>query len=66
MELLLQRCDPQAMVRDPAELGIEDMSQFDPYENESQNAETFPILDEELGVTPEWGEQYLNREILRG
>ena len=40
------------------------MSQYDPYEDKSQNGETFPILDEEPEVTLEWADQDLNAEIL--
>ena len=29
-----------------------------------QNAETFPMLDEEQEVTPEWGDQYINTKML--
>ena len=43
------------MVSDLAYLGSEDMPQYDPYEDESQNAEMFHILDEEPEVIPEWG-----------
>ena len=44
------------------------MPQHDPYEDELQNAETFPALDEEPQVTSELEDQYLNTEIffLRG
>ena len=41
------------MVGDLADLGAEDMWQYNLYEDESQNVETFPILDEESEVTPE-------------
>ena len=52
------------MVRDQVELGVEDTLQYDTYEDELQNANTFPMLDEESEVTPEWGNQYVNAEIL--
>ena len=64
MELLYQRLGPHAMMGDLVELGAEDTLQFDPYEDESQNAKTFPILDEEPEVTLKWGGQYVNAEIL--
>ena len=45
-------------------LGVEETPQYDSCDDESQNAETFPMLDEEPEVTPEWGDQYVNAEIL--
>ena len=45
------------MVSDLVELGVEDMLQYNPHEDNLQNAEPFPILDEESEVTPEWEEQ---------
>ena len=61
---LHQRLYPHAMVGDLEVLGTEDMLKYEPYEDESQNVETFSILDEEPEVTPEWRDQYLNTEIL--
>ena len=45
----------QATVNDLAYLGKEDMPKNDPYKDESQNVDTFPISDEEPEVTVEWG-----------
>ena len=59
MESLYQRLGPHAEVRDSVENHVEVTSQYDPYENELQNAKTFPILDEEPEVTHEGGE-YVN------
>ena len=64
MELLHQRLGSQTMVGDLAELGLKDMPQFDPYEDESQSTEIFPALDKELEVSSEWVDQYLNAKIL--
>ena len=36
---------PHAMLRDLVDLGVEETPQNDPYEDESQNAEMFPLLD---------------------
>ena len=52
MELLHQRLGLHDLVK----LGAENMPQYDPYDDESQNADEFPILDEEPGVTSEWGD----------
>ena len=37
---------------------------YNPYEDKSQNAVMFPILDKEPEVTPEWGDKYFNAKIL--
>ena len=50
MESLHQRLGLQAMVDDLIDLDAEDMLQYDPYGDESQNVETFSILDEEQKV----------------
>ena len=42
-----------ARVDDLVELDVEDTPQHDPYEDKMQNAETFPILDEEPEATLE-------------
>ena len=55
MKLLHQRPYPYAMVSDLKELGVENTSQYDPYEKKSQNEKMFPVLDEEPKVTPGWG-----------
>ena len=52
MESLTQRLDSWAMVGDLVKLCIEDMLQYNAYKDESQNAETFPMLDKEPVVTP--------------
>ena len=44
------------MVRDLVELGVENTLQYDPYEDELKNGETFPILDKEPEITPRWGD----------
>ena len=64
MESFHQRLSPHAMVSDIKELGVEDTPQYDPYEDELQNTETFPILDEEPEITSRWGDQYVNAETL--
>ena len=64
MVLLHQRLGPHTKVGNLTDLSTEDMSQYDPDEGESQNIETFPILDEEPKVTLKWGEQYVYTEIL--
>ena len=58
------RLSPHAMMGDLADLGIEDMLHYDPYDNRSSNAKTFSILYNKTEVSPEWGDQHLNEVIL--
>ena len=53
-ESLHQRLGHHAMMANLVELGAKDATQYDPYEDKSQNAQTFPIMDEEPEVAPEW------------
>ena len=55
MESLHQVMGPCAMLRDLVSLGVEEILQYDPYEDKSQNSERFPMLDEEPEVTPKGG-----------
>ena len=64
MESLHQTLGPCTVLRDLVKLGVEETPQYDPYKDESQNAEKFPMLDEKPKVTPEWGDQYKITEIL--
>ena len=59
LESFHQRLGSQAMVDDLADLGMEDMSQYDSYKDKSQNVETSPSLDEP-DATLEWEDQILN------
>ena len=64
MESLHQKLVPWTMMRYLVELGVEDTLQCNAYEDESQNAKTFPMLDEKSGITPNRGDHYVNAEIL--
>ena len=64
MKFLCLQFGPQDLVRDLAELGVEDVLQYDPYEDKSQNSEIFSMMDKEPEVTPEWRDKYVNAEIL--
>ena len=55
MESLNHMLGTQTMVDDFADLSMKDIPQYNPYEDESQNIETFPILDEKQQVTTEGG-----------
>ena len=50
--------------RELEDLGLDDTSQYDPYEDETQNEQTFPQLVEELEPMPEVGDHYVGAEIL--
>ena len=52
MASLHQRLGPNIEVRDLVELGVEDTSQYDPYEDKLQNAEMFPMVDKDPAATP--------------
>ena len=55
VESLYQRLGPHAEARDLVGMGVEVTLQYDPYEDESQNAKTFPMLDKETEVTQSGG-----------
>ena len=59
MKPVCQKLCSQAMVDDVADLSIEKMPQYNLHKDE-----TVTILDEEPEVTPEWGDQYSNAEML--
>ena len=52
MESLRQAMGPHARLRDLVNLGVEETLQYDPYEDELQNAKMLCILHEEPEVTP--------------
>ena len=45
------------------DLGLQDTSQYDPYEDETQNEQSFPQLAQELELMPEVGDLYVGAEI---
>ena len=50
--------------RELEDIGLEGTPQSDPYENETQNEQTFPKLVEELEAMPEVVNHYIGAEIL--
>ena len=46
------------------DIGLENTPQYDPYEDETHNEQTYPQLVEELKPMPEVGDQYIGAEIL--
>ena len=53
-----------ALPRDLEDLGLENTPQYDPYEDETQNEQSFFQLAQELEPTPEVGDHYIGAEIL--
>ena len=45
----------ESRLRDFVDLGVEETQQCNPYKDTLQNAETFPMFDEEPDVTPSGG-----------
>ena len=45
------------------DVGLENTSQYDPYNDETQNKQPFPQLAEELETMPEVGDHYIGAEI---
>ena len=64
MESLHKRLGPCAMVRDLVEPHEEGILQSNPYENKSQNAKMFLIMDIDQEVIPKSGEEYVNADTL--
>ena len=54
MESLHDVMGLHSMLSNLVNLEVEETLQYDPYEYKSQNAETFPMLDEEPEVTQIW------------
>ena len=52
MESIQQRLGPCITIGDQVQLGAKDTHQYDPYKDKLQNADRFPILDEDPQVTP--------------
>ena len=64
MESLHQALCYCMRLSDFVDLDMGETPQYDPHDDELQNAETFTMLDEEPKVTTEWGDQYVNAEIM--
>ena len=50
--------------REVEDVGLEDTSQYKPYETETQNKQSFPQLTEELEPMPEVRDHYIRAKIL--
>ena len=63
MGLFHQRLCPCATLGKLVVLSSEDMLKYDSYQEKSQNADMFLILDKQPEVTSEWWDQYMNEKI---
>ena len=59
-----ERLGSCVLPRNLEDLGLEDTPQYDPYEDETQNDQSFPQLAEELEPIPEVGDHCIGAEIL--
>ena len=64
MARVYERLGSHVLPRELEDLGLEDTPQYDLYEDETQNEQTFPQLAEELEPMPEVGDLYIGAEIL--
>ena len=46
------------------DIGLKNTPHYDPYEDETQNMQTFSLIAEKLDPTPEVGDHYIGAEIL--
>ena len=59
MARVYERLESQVLPRELEDVGLEDTPQYDLYENETQNEQTFPQLAEELEPMTEVGDHYI-------
>ena len=64
MARVYERLGSCVFPRELEDEGLEDTQQYDPYEDETQNKQSFPQLAEELEPMPEVGNHYIGAEIL--
>ena len=64
MARVCEKMGSPVLPRELADIGLENTSQCDPYEDEPQNDQTFSQLAEELKPMPKVGDHYIGVEIL--
>ena len=64
MARVYEKLGSQVLQRELEDIGLENNPQYDLYEDETQNEQTFPQLAEELESMPELGGPYIRAEIL--
>ena len=64
MSRVYDRLSSWVIPRELEDLGLENTPQYDPYEDETQNKQSYPQLAEELEPMPEAGDYYIGAELL--
>ena len=64
MAKLYERLGSLALPREAEGTGLENTMQYDPYEDETQNEQSFPQLTEALKHTPEIKDHHIGADIL--
>ena len=64
MAMVHERLESQVLPTDLEDIGLEDTSQHDSYEDEKQNKQTFSPIEEAQEKTPKEADYYLGAEIL--
>ena len=64
MARVYERLGTQVFPRELEDVGLENTPQYNPYEDETQNKQSFPQLAEELEPMSEVGDNYIGAEIL--
>ena len=64
MATVYEKLGSRVLPREFKGIGLENTPQYDPYENEIQNDQTFPQLAEELELMPEVGNHYIGAKML--
>ena len=64
MSKVYEKLRTKVLFRKLKNIEIENISLYDPYENDMQNEHTLPLLAEELETMPEWRDHYMGVDIL--
>ena len=64
MDRIYERLGSHVLPRVLENVGLENMPEYNLYENETQNKQSFPQQAEELEIMPEMGDHYICAKIL--
>ena len=64
MARVYERLGFLVLPREMEDIGLESTPQYNPYENETQNEQTFPQLTEEVEPMAEVGDHFIGAEML--
>ena len=64
MAKVYERLESHVLPKELEDVGLENTPQYDPYEDETQNEQSFPQLEEELEPMPDVGDYYKGAEML--